>query len=60
VDGAGVAQPRAVHVERTQDGVAVIQAGLEAGQRVVVDGQYKLKPGSKVRELDARAAGGGQ
>lgn len=60
VDGAGVAQPRAVHVERTQDGVAVIQAGLEAGQRVVVDGQYKLKPGSKVRELDARAAGGAQ
>lgn len=60
VDGAGVAQPRAVHVVRTQDGVAVIQDGLEAGQRVVVDGQYKLKPGSKVRELDARAAGGAQ
>lgn len=60
VDGAGVAQPRTVQVGRTQDGVAVIQDGLEAGQRVVVDGQYKLKPGSKVRELDSRAAGGAQ
>ncbi len=59
VDGAGVAQPRPVKVERMQDGLAVIQQGLDAGQRVVVDGQYKLKPGSKVREL-AAAAGGGQ
>ena len=39
-----------------QDGVAVIQDGLTAGQRVVVDGQYKLKPGSKVRELVAASA----
>ena len=59
VDGAGVTQPRPVRVERMQDGLAVIQQGLDAGQRVVVDGQYKLKPGSKVREL-AAAAGGGQ
>ncbi|MBB1596970.1 efflux RND transporter periplasmic adaptor subunit [Achromobacter sp. UMC46] len=56
VDGEGVAQPRAVQVERMQDGVAVIQDGLSAGQRVVVDGQYKLKPGSKVRELAAAPA----
>jgi len=56
VDGDGVAQPRAVKVERMQDGVAVIQDGLTAGQRVVVDGQYKLKPGSKVRELVAASA----
>ncbi|MGE8677921.1 MAG: efflux RND transporter periplasmic adaptor subunit [Achromobacter marplatensis] len=56
VDGDGVAQPRAVKVERMQDGVAVIQDGLSVGQRVVVDGQYKLKPGSKVRELAAASA----
>ena len=59
VDGAGVAQAQPVKVERMQDGLAVIQEGVKAGQRVVVDGQYKLKPGSKVREL-APAAGGGQ
>ncbi len=53
VDGSGVAQPQAVMVERMQDGLAIIQTGLTAGQRVVVDGQYKIKPGSKVRELAA-------
>ena len=38
-----------------QDGIAVIGAGVSAGARVVVDGQYKLKPGSKVMEV-ARSA----
>lgn len=56
VDGDGVAQPRKVKVERMQEGMAIIQDGLSAGQRVVVDGQYKLKPGSKVRELAAAPA----
>ncbi|CAB3744208.1 efflux RND transporter periplasmic adaptor subunit [Achromobacter kerstersii] len=56
VDGSGVAQPQAVTVERMQDGLAIIQTGLTAGQRVVVDGQYKIKPGSKVRELAATPA----
>ncbi|WMD23257.1 efflux RND transporter periplasmic adaptor subunit [Achromobacter seleniivolatilans] len=51
VDGNDIAQPQAVTVERLQDGLALIQKGLDEGQRVVVDGQYKLKPGSKVREL---------
>ncbi|MNU08359.1 hypothetical protein D3C72_2543650 [compost metagenome] len=53
VDGNGVARPSPVKVERMQDGLAVIQEGLADGQRIVVDGQYKLKPGSKVRELAA-------
>lgn len=56
VDDNGVAQPQAVTVERMQDGLAIIQTGLTAGQRVVVDGQYKIKPGSKVRELAAAPA----
>lgn len=56
VDDGGVAQPQAVTVERMQDGLAIIQTGLTAGQRVVVDGQYKIKPGSKVRELAAAPA----
>jgi multidrug efflux system membrane fusion protein len=34
-----------------EDGVAIISSGLTAGDRVVVDGQYKLKPGSHVAEL---------
>jgi membrane fusion protein, multidrug efflux system len=46
-----------VTVLQMQDGTAVISSGLAAGQRVVIDGQYKLKPGSKVTEV-VRAASG--
>lgn len=40
------AQMQPVKVLRTQDGEALIEAGLKADQRVVVDGQYKLEPGT--------------
>ena len=51
-----------VSVLQMQDGTAVIASGLAANERVVVDGQYKLKPGSKVVEVvrgAAAAASGG-
>jgi multidrug efflux system membrane fusion protein len=40
-------------VAQIQDGVAVIDKGLAAGERVVLDGQYKLKPGIGVVESSA-------
>ena len=43
------AQRRAVTVAATQDGVAVITKGLQAGERVVVEGQYRLIDGAKVK-----------
>ena len=46
-----------VTVVQMQDGTAVIGSGLAASERVVVDGQYKLKPGSKVTEVARGAAG---
>ncbi|MFL6700073.1 MAG: efflux RND transporter periplasmic adaptor subunit [Vitreoscilla sp.] len=46
-----------IELIQIQDGIAVIGGGVAAGQRVVVDGQYKLKPGSKVVEV-ARGASG--
>ncbi|MBR8656224.1 efflux RND transporter periplasmic adaptor subunit [Achromobacter sp. Marseille-Q0513] len=52
VDADGAARLQPVSVARMQDGLAVISKGLQPGQRVVVDGQYKLKPGSAVRELE--------
>ena len=55
-DGKAVNQP--IKVASIQDGVAVIQSGVHAGQRVVVDGQYNLKPGLQVVEA-GRAAGRG-
>ncbi len=48
---------QAVTVLQMQDGTAVIGSGLAANERVVVDGQYKLKPGSKVQEVGRGASG---
>lgn len=42
-------ETRPIKVAQTQDNVALIDEGLAAGERVVVDGQYKLQPGSKVQ-----------
>ena len=39
-----------------QDGMAVVDKGLSAGQRVVVDGQYKLKPGATIVEAPRKGA----
>jgi multidrug efflux system membrane fusion protein len=40
---------RAVEVASVQDGVAVIAKGLATGERVVVEGQYRLTQGARVR-----------
>ena len=48
---------RAVEVASVQDGIAVITKGLTPGERVVVDGQYRLTEGAHVRALSARAPG---
>jgi multidrug efflux system membrane fusion protein len=46
-----------VRVSRIQDNIAIIDSGLKAGARVVVDGQYKLKPGSQIIESGAAHKG---
>jgi multidrug efflux system membrane fusion protein len=56
-DETAVIQP--VKVARIQDGIAVISDGLQTAQRVVVDGQYKLKPGSHVVENKATKVANG-
>ena len=45
-----------VHVVVIQNGIAVVDKGLAAGQRVVVDGQYKLRPGIHVTKVQDMAA----
>src|SRR5262249_27111848 len=40
-------------VGQIDQGQALIESGLTAGQRVVVDGQYKLQPGSKVKSAES-------
>jgi len=39
---------RPIKVAQIEDGVALIDEGLAPGERVVVEGQYKLQPGSHV------------
>ena len=39
---------RKVEVSQTEQDLAVIKKGLSAGERIVVDGQYRLEPGTKV------------
>ena len=45
---------RAVDVAAIQDGIAVITKGLSPGERVVVEGQYRLTDGARVRILPSR------
>jgi multidrug efflux system membrane fusion protein len=40
---------RTVEVAAMQDGIAVIAKGLAAGDKVVVDGQYRLSNGTRIR-----------
>jgi len=49
---------RAVKVAQIEQGEALIDDGLSPGERVVVDGQYKLQKGSRVKIADAPGAGG--
>jgi multidrug efflux system membrane fusion protein len=48
VDSSLTARQRPVQVSRTVDTLSIIASGLREGERVVVDGQSRLIPGSKV------------
>ncbi len=48
---------RAVDVASIQDGIAVITKGLTPGERVVVEGQYRLTEGARIKILAERAPG---
>ncbi|MGE5177898.1 MAG: efflux RND transporter periplasmic adaptor subunit [Bacteroidota bacterium] len=50
--------PQPVTVERTQDDLAVLSAGLSPGDLVVTDGQLRLSPGAKVVIRPAGREGG--
>jgi membrane fusion protein, multidrug efflux system len=47
---------RTVEVAQSDEDRAVIAKGLAAGERIVVDGQYRLEPGAKVRPETAAPA----
>lgn len=50
------AERRPLEIEATEDGIAIVGKGIARGETIVVDGQYRLTAGSKVR-IDPPAAG---
>jgi multidrug efflux system membrane fusion protein len=50
---------RSVEVAAVQDGITVVSKGLSPGERVVVDGQYRLTEGARVKFLGAAPPGAG-
>src|SRR4051794_27014846 len=53
-------QMRPVKAAQISDGQALIDSGLRAGDKLVVDGQYRLAAGVRVEELSGQAALGAQ
>jgi multidrug efflux system membrane fusion protein len=47
---------RPIKVAQISEGQALIDSGLRANEQVVVDGQYKLQPGTQVTILHGKAA----
>jgi multidrug efflux system membrane fusion protein len=56
IGSTGTVETRSVSVAQIGDGQALIDSGLQAGDKVVVDGQYRLQAGARVRELSAEDA----
>lgn len=56
VGADGKAQMRPIEVLQIQDDKAVVATGLAAGETVVADGQYKIKPGAAVVAFKATDA----
>jgi multidrug efflux system membrane fusion protein len=50
---------RPVEVASLQDGIAVVTKGLSPGERIVVDGQYRLTNGSRVKPLAPQTGAAG-
>jgi multidrug efflux system membrane fusion protein len=53
------AEKRAVEVDRTIDGLAVVRGDLRDGEAVVIDGQMRLAPGAVVEIKTPKPATGG-
>ena len=56
VGADGKAEMRPIEVAQIQDGKAVVGKGLRAGETVVSDGQYKIKPGVPVVAAPGKAS----
>ena len=60
IDEDGRVGMRPVSVTQMTDGTSVVESGLQAGTRIVVSGQYRLQPGSRVEAATRTAAATGK
>jgi multidrug efflux system membrane fusion protein len=56
INADGSVAIRPLKVAQVSDGQALIDSGLQANEQVVIDGQYKLQPGTHVMILHGHAA----
>jgi multidrug efflux system membrane fusion protein len=56
IDGDESVQTRPVVVSQISEGQALIDSGLQANEKIVVEGQYRLVAGTHVRELQGQEA----
>jgi multidrug efflux system membrane fusion protein len=56
INSDNVVETRPITVSQITNGQALVDSGLAANEQVVVDGQYKLQPGSHVTILHGKAA----
>jgi multidrug efflux system membrane fusion protein len=56
INADGTAAIRPVKVAQIWEGQALVDSGLNANEQVVIDGQYKLQPGTPVTILHGKAA----
>jgi membrane fusion protein, multidrug efflux system len=56
INADGTVAIRPVKVAQIWEGQALVDSGLQANEQVVVDGQYKLQPGTPVTILHGKAA----
>jgi multidrug efflux system membrane fusion protein len=51
------AEMRPMTIDSTQGDTTIVGKGVSAGEQIVVDGQYKLRPGAPVSAKPATRAG---
>ena len=56
LDANDVAQARPVQLDREVEKGWIVKSGLQAGERVVVDGVIRVRPGAKVKPVAAPPA----
>jgi membrane fusion protein (multidrug efflux system) len=56
VNDKGIVEPRPIQVGRRMEGGILVAGGLKGGERIIVDGLFKARPGSAVKPVPAKAA----